>query len=113
MQGGNRGFGHLADKFLVITSDISDLYWAVERYDLYTNAGIFVMNLCYALHFRKIAHCILHCSLRPSADMELRRVLSIPENERFVCMIACGIAPDEFNVAASKRKPIDSIFFMH
>ena len=113
LQGGNRGFGHLADKFLVITSDISDLYWAVERYDLYTNAGIFVMNLCYALHFRKIAHCILHCSLRPSADMELRRVLSIPENERFVCMIACGIAPDEFNVAASKRKPIDSIFFMH
>ena len=113
LQGGNRGFGHLADKFLVVTSDISDLYWAIERYDLYTNAGIFVMNLCYALHFHKIAHCILHCSMKPDRDRELRNALSIPESERFVCMIACGKAPDEFDVAASKRKPVETILSMH
>ena len=113
LQGGNRGFGHLADKFLVITSDISDIYWAIERYDLYTNAGIFVMNLCYALHFYKIGHCVLHCSMKPEKDRELRRVLSVPDNERFVCMIACGIAPAEFDVAASKRKSLESILFMH
>lgn len=113
IQGGNRGFGQLADKFLVVTSDISDLYWAIERYDLYTNAGIFVMNLCYALHFHKIANCILHCSMPPEKDRELRAILSIPEKERFVCMIACGQAPDEFDVAASKRKSVESILFMH
>lgn len=113
LQGGNRGFGQNADKFLVVTSDICDLRWPAERYDLYTNAGIFVMNLCYALHYYEIAHCVLHWSMDKVHDHDLRKLLSLPENERIVCMLACGVAPDEFEIATSCRKSVDSILSYH
>ena len=50
MQRGTRGFGADADKVLVVTADLSSVRWAWERHDAYVNGGIFVMNLCYALH---------------------------------------------------------------
>lgn len=113
LQGGNRGFGHLADKILLLTSDISCLRWSGERYDLYTNAGFFAMNLCYALHFHEIACCILHWSVAPERDRQLRGLLGIPDNERIVCMLSCGIAPDEFDVATSQRKDVKDILKVH
>lgn len=45
LQNGNRGFGCDADKLLVVTADMSGIRWAEERNDIYTNAGIFIMNL--------------------------------------------------------------------
>jgi hypothetical protein len=65
LQNGNRGFGHLADKLLILTADLRDLVWPEERNDVFTNAGIYLMNLCYSLHRNKVAHCILNWSTPP------------------------------------------------
>ncbi len=75
LQNGNRGFGHLADKLLVVTTDLR-CAWGSERNDLFTNAGIYIMNLCYALHKNKVAHCLLNWSVVPDTDLALRRVLA-------------------------------------
>ncbi len=77
LQNGNRGFGHLADKLLIVTADQRGLCWAQERNDLFTNAGIYIMNLCYALHKNKVAHCLLNWSVAPATDLALRRVLTL------------------------------------
>lgn len=64
LQNGNRGFGHLADKLLVLTADLRAV-WGAERNDIFTNAGIYLMNLCYALHKNRVAHCMLNWSTPP------------------------------------------------
>jgi nitroreductase len=109
LQGGNRGFGSDADKILVVTTDLLDLRWAEERNDAYTNAGIFIMNLCYALHYYKIAHCILHWSVSHGKDKAIRRLIEIPDNENIVVIIACGNATEMFDVARSTRKSVDEV----
>lgn len=106
VQGGNRGFGHLADKVLVVTADLAAEMGARERHDPYVNGGIFIMNLCYALHYHRIAHCILSCSLELPRIAQIRSMASIPDQEVVVGMLSCGIAPKEFDVASSPRKSV-------
>ena len=109
LQNGNRGFGHLADKLLVVTADLAGLDNAGERNDLFTNGGIFLMNLSYALHYHEIAHCILNWSVDPERDLALRQLLPLGESESVVALLTCGEPPEEFDVAMSPRKNVDEI----
>ena len=113
MQRGTRGFGADADKVLVVTADLSSVRWAWERHDAYVNGGIFVMNLCYALHSRGIAHCILHWSVPPDVDRRAHALLGIPSCEAIVQVVACGMPPEEFDVAASPRFSAGDILTWH
>ena len=113
LQGGTRGFGQDADKVLVVTADLSSVRWGWERHDAYTNGGIFVMNLCYALHYHGIAHCILHWSVTPATDRAAHALLGIPENEVIVQVLACGLAPEEFDVASSPRRTLNEVMTWH
>ena len=110
LQNGNRGFGADADKLLVVTADLAGNRWAEERNDLYTNAGIFIMNLCYALHYHRIAHCILNWSVNPEQDRDAHRLLGVPESELVAAILSCGNAPKHFMLAASPRKSVNEIF---
>ena len=113
LQGGTRGFGSDADKVLVVTADLSSVRWAWERHDIYTNGGFFSMNLSYALHYNGIAHCILHWSVSPETDRSARRLLGLPDNEAIVQLFVCGLPPEEFDVAASPRRPLEDIITWH
>lgn len=113
MQNGNRGFGHLADKLLVVTVDVAGLEGAGERNDLFTNGGLFLMNLSYALHYHGIAHCILNCSRMPDQDIAIRQAISLRPSESLVAMLTCGEAPAEFNLAESPRKRVEDIWVVH
>ena len=113
IQAGSRGFGMSADKLLVVTSSLASVRWGWERHDPYTNGGIFAMNLCNALHYLGVAHCILHWSVAPKADMAAHETVGIPPNEAIVLMIACAIPPDEFDVAASPRMSAADIAIWH
>lgn len=113
LQGGTRGFGQDADKVIVVTADLSAVRWTWERHDAYTNGGIFVMNLCYALHYHGIAHTILHWSVSPQNDRAAHRLLNIPANEAIVQVLACGIPPEEFDVASSPRRSPKEVTTWH
>jgi nitroreductase len=114
-QGGNRGFGHLADKLIVIAAEIGVFCFDGERNSAYIDGGMYAMNLLYALHYQKIAACILNCSTSPEKDIELRKLCGIKESEVFIAMISCGIPPEKFEIAVSKRYKIDRLinFFGH
>lgn len=114
LQNGNRGFGHLADKLLIITGEIGTLLGSQEFLDLNTNVGIFIMNLSYALHYNKVAHCILNWYVEPSNDKKLREILNIPNSENVVAFIVCGNAPKEnFKLVSSPRIPTESLYTIH
>lgn len=103
IQGGNRGFGHLTDKLIILTSDLAFWHGVYERTGPYVDGGIYAMNLLYALHSNKIGACPLNCNLSPSKDKKLREMCNIPDNEVFVVMISCGYPPNNFKVPISKR----------
>ena len=111
LQSGNRGFGKGANKLLIVTGDLKDICWVDERYDIYTNCGIFIMNLCYALFYYEIAHCILNWSILVGVekDAKLRKLAQIPDNEVVAALIVCGKSPAEFDVAASPRRSIEEV----
>ena len=113
LQGGTRGFGADADKVLIVTADLSTVRWSWERHDCYTNGGIFVMNLCYALHCHGIAHCILHWSVAPETDKKVHSLIGIPANEAIVQVLACGLPPEEFDIAASPRRSLCEVMTWH
>ena len=115
-QSGNRGFGPAGDKLLIVTGELGTICWPEERHDVYTNCGIFLMNLSYALFYSEIAHCILNWSIAtdPSQEAMVREIAKIPDSQIIAAMVICGKAPDEVDVAASPRKPVAEILtFVH
>lgn len=110
LQGGNRGFGHLANKVLIVTADLrAEIGGIRERYDPYVNGGIFLMNLCYALSYFEVAYCILTYALDSGKDAKIRVIGKIPENEVVVAMLCCGEPPEEFDVATSPKRTVDEV----
>lgn len=109
LQEGNRGFGHLADKVIIVTVNLEDV-GPKERNDLFTNGGMYLMNLCYALFYYEIAHCILNWSKLPEVDVELRSLIGLSDSESVIAILSCGEAPEEFDVAASPRRDLTEIF---
>lgn len=109
LQGGNRGFGHLADKLIIITADVSVYCNFGERNQAFVDGGIHALNILYSLHYYSIGACILNCSHDLLKDRQMRKLCNIPESEVFIAMISCGIPPKEFKIASSKRFPIEEI----
>lgn len=107
VQGGNRGFGHLANKLIVITSEIGVFTNVSERNEAFIDGGMYAMNLLYSIHYQRIAACILNCSNTIEKDKELRTLCQIRDSEVFIAMIACGMAPETFKIASSKRYEIE------
>lgn len=102
LQNGNRGFGDKADKWLLITSELGD--WSHNyRFDPYLDAGIFTMNLLYALHYYGIVACTLNAHLTTEQRDELQRKLGYPESEVPVVFITIGNPMDEFMVPKSRH----------
>ncbi|MGQ1909559.1 nitroreductase family protein [Marinifilum sp. RC60d5] len=109
IQNGNRGFGHLADTLLVITSVISTTKDIHERNENHLNGGMFSMTLLHALHQNKIGACSLNWSVSNDKEEKLRRLLNIPENEIALLVISCGYVPDVLSIASSPRKEAKEI----
>lgn len=112
LQNGNRGFGHLGDKLLVITADVR-ASWPSECLDVRTNAGIYIMNLCYGLHLNKVAHCILNWFAPPHSNRLLQRLLGFSTAELVVVFILCGDVPEKFKLAGSPKRIADENLIVH
>jgi nitroreductase len=114
LQNGNRGFGHLVSKLLVLTVDLSCYNGINERNLCYIDSGIYAMNLLYALHHQQIGACTLNWCDSPEDDAKLRSLLDIPASETITLFIACGKAPEgTFKVASSPRVEAKNVITIH
>lgn len=113
IQGGCRGFGDLADQFILLTSDLSCWSSGPVRNGPYVDGGIYLMNLLYCLHHYKIAACTLNLYLDRVKTKQLHVKLNIPFNEVPIALIAIGIPPMEFDLARSHRRDSDEIITNH
>lgn len=110
MQGGCRGFGHLAAAAIVVTSDLRSFYDVQERSQPAINSGFFGMNILYALHQEGIGACVLNWSNTRRKDFQLRKLVpTIKESEQIEFLISCGYPPENFCVALSKRRQVEDL----
>lgn len=102
LQKGNRGFGHHADKVLLVTADLG--FWKCDnRPSAFLDAGIFTMNLLYALHHYKVCACTLNAHLSIKKQKELRGIVGYSKSEIPVVFIAIGKAAERFMITGSQR----------
>jgi nitroreductase len=113
IQNGNRGFGHLAETLIVLTSVISVTKDIHERNENHLNGGMFAMTLLQALHYHRIAACSLNWSVDNTKDSIMRKILNVPENEVVLLVISCGFPPETFKIASSPRKKAQEITTVH
>jgi nitroreductase len=111
-QNGNRGFGHLVPQLCVLTVDLR-LMGKNEQNDIYFNAGLFAMNLCYSFHFNKVGSCMLNWAASPRRDKLLRKVANIPKEESIAVIIAFGIPSDQIEIARSDKKKLEDLIIFH
>ena len=108
-QNGNRGFGHTANKILVVTSELGSFLSAGERNQCWIDGGLFAMSLIYALHSLGLGVCCLNWSVEFERDEELRRVAGIRDSENVIMLLAVGHLPERFRVACSQRRPTEEV----
>lgn len=107
LQNGNRGFGHNADKLLIVSATSETFSYPTERHAIYIDGGIFVMNLLYSLQYYQIAACTLNASFAPKEDSAIKKLLKT--KDELIAIIAIGDCPEKINIARSIRKEKDSI----
>jgi nitroreductase len=113
IQTGNRGFGHMADKIIVLSADLSVYNEVRERNLGYIDSGIYAMNLMYALHYYKVGTCALNWSADIENDKKIRKLIKVPDSEIITLLVACGIPPDKFKIANSVRRPGEDITIVY
>lgn len=109
LQSGHAGWGHKADKILLITADMG--FWKCEnRTSAFLDAGIFTMNLLYALHYYKICACTLNAHLSIKKQKKLRNFVGYSESEIPAVFVSIGNAPEKFMVTGSQRVEKEAIY---
>ena len=108
-QNGNRGFGHLVNKVLIVTSDLQNFVSVGERNQCWIDGGMYAMSVVYALHSLGLGTCCLNWSVEYEVDRRLRKAANIPDSEAVIMMIAVGHIPEQLSVAQSPRKSIEEV----
>ena len=110
IQGGADGFGEHSGAMLLITSDIS-LYTMKEHNLAMVDCGIFIMNLVYALHEKKLGSCVLNCCMSNGEEAKLRSIVPVSDSEIFAAMISVSDIPENetVKIAHSVRRPVKDI----
>ncbi|MGN6435058.1 MAG: nitroreductase family protein [Agriterribacter sp.] len=102
-QRGNRGFGQMINKVIVLSSELG-VFGMAEKNEAYLNSGLFAMGLLYGLHYYKIgALPLAYICFSEKDDQKLRRICNIPNSEVVTLIIGCGYPPPELSIASSPR----------
>ncbi len=112
LQNGNRGFSHLIDKILVITSELQSFDGIKERNQGFIDSGIFTMSLLYGLHYKGLGACTLNWCYDIGTDKKLRKIVKINESENIILMIAVGNLHEAIKVTKSSRKNLNDIIYL-
>ncbi len=108
-QNGNRGFGHLVNKLLIVTSSLTAFNGINERNQSFIDGGMYSMSLLYALHYLGLGACPLNWSAGKKRDQLLRKNIEIEKEDNVIMMIGIGHLLDEYQIANSERKNIKEI----
>ena len=111
LQGGARGFGDRASALFCVSVDIRNFNGTGERYQGWIDGGMFAMNLVLGLHTQGLGACCLNWSKNRSTDVDMRKLLGLPDTETIIMFVAAGTLPESFVAAKSIRKNLREVLF--
>lgn len=88
---------------LIITSSSAYFFGNDEYNQMYFNAGLYSMNLLYALHSEGLGTIPLNLGLRMSEIDRIKKICGMPEAQMPISLIAIGILPKHYKYAKSAR----------
>lgn len=109
IQNNQRGFADNASPVLVIAFERQDWEAGEQWFGGYVDAGIYVMNLLYTLHYHQIAAIPLNWYATLEKTDELKEMLGMPESQVPVALVACGYPKSDFKLVTSKRLPVEDV----
>ena len=109
LQQGNRGFGDIVDKYIIVTSDLSYFHRVGDRNQAFVDGGLYAMSLLYGLHYEGLAACTLNWAVTKEEDIDLRKYLKIGDSENIILIIAVGHYPEKLSVPRSTRESAENI----
>jgi nitroreductase len=112
-QSGNRGFGHRVPLLIIVTSDLRYFSGINERNQGWIDGGMFSMLLLLGLHARGLGAVALNWSVVNQTDAAIRKPSGIPEHERIIMMIGCGVPEPSCVVPVSARRSVTEIAKWH
>lgn len=89
IQRGMTGY-KLPPVLLTVTTDSSSFIDLTERNQIYIDGGLFAMALLMGLEYVSLAACPLNAMFSVRQDKDMRKLMSIPDNENFIMFIAVG-----------------------
>lgn len=108
MQNGNRGFGDHINKLLVVT--FLQPSW---EYDIqsagYLDAGIYTMNILYALHYLQLCACTLNAHFEVKNISKVQQILNLSPLEVPTVFIGVGKPMEKMMIAKSERIGVESV----
>jgi nitroreductase len=102
LQGGNSGFTDSINKLLIVTTDVR-CFTKLESNQVYTDGGLFSMNLLLSLHSLEIGSCCLNTCVPYTVEKKIKLIGKIPEYERLIMMVGIGKLNSDFEVAISDK----------
>jgi nitroreductase len=112
-QEGAKGFSEQVPMLFVLSYDVGRQLGPRSRRQGACDTGLFAMALMLALLGKGIGSCPLNWAKDIKPDKGLRKLVSIPPHEEIVLCMSAGYLPDRFEVALSRRLPVDSILTIH
>lgn len=108
LQNGNRGFGEKINKLLVVT--FLQPSW---EYDIqsagYLDAGIYTMNILYALHYHQLCACTLNAHFEEKNIEKVQQILNLNPLEVPTVFIGVGKPMEKMMIAKSERIGVESV----
>lgn len=108
LQNGNRGFGEKINKLLIVTFRQPSWEYDIQSAGFF-DAGIYTMNILYALHYYQLCACTLNCHLDKKNLKKLQKVLSLNPCEVPTVFIGIGLPPEKMRIAKSERIKVNDI----
>lgn len=113
IQDGLKGYSAKLSQLFIVTSDRNYFYSIGERHQLYTDGGIYVMNLLYSLHFYGIGACPAHWGMPYQADVKVSKLLKLKDSEQIISLVAIGVPTNEFSTTLSLRRSSNENLIIH
>ncbi len=106
-QMGSRGFSHLIDTAIIVTSSLK-YYFTGEIHQAYVDGGLYAMSLIYAFHSLGVGTIPMTLAMTSPKVKYLYKEFSVEEGELPILLIGIGSLKDSFKVAVSERKDISN-----
>lgn len=104
LQKGLKGYTESINQIFIIVSDRNYFYKIGERYQMFIDGGLLLMNLLYALHYFKIGACPAHWAVNFTQDLRIRKILNLKKSEKVLCLVPIGIPVNTFKTTLSLRR---------